>query len=68
MKTKEKTKRQFLGKVGNKLSDFIDKQERAFEKKHLKAYLRGEEKFVIGYDTSMGGKQTIYANVKQRFI
>lgn len=36
--------RTFLGK----LTDFDSKEEAAFEKKHLKAYLRGELQFTFG--------------------
>lgn len=34
---------------GGKIKDFVDKQERAFEKKHLRAYLRGDKLFQYGY-------------------
>ena len=45
MKDKNLT-RVFLGK----LSGFQSKQERNFEKKHLKSYLRGDVTFSYGYD------------------
>lgn len=42
----EKFRRTF----GGKIEGFADKWERAFEKKHLKAYLRGDKKFSYGID------------------
>ena len=45
MKTKETKTRSFGGKIDN----FTDKQERAFEKAHLKAYLKGAKTFKFGY-------------------
>lgn len=60
MKKRNKNTRKFLGKIDN----FIDKQERAFEKKHLRAYLNGQERFVVGYSNN----QPLYANVKQELI
>jgi hypothetical protein len=39
--------RQFLGK----LKDFEDKDEQRKENKHLKAYLKGLEKFTYGFET-----------------
>lgn len=41
------TKRRFLGKTDN----FADKQERNFNKKMLKAYLRGDANFSFGLDS-----------------
>ena len=38
--------RQFKGKIDN----FSSKEERNFEKKHLKAYLRGDKYFFYGID------------------
>jgi hypothetical protein len=68
MEKRRKLKRQFLGKVGNKLSDFTDKQEMQFEKKHLKAYLRGDEKFITGYDCDPNSmlRTPIYVKVQQK--
>lgn len=60
-------KRQFLGKVGNKVSGFSDKQEMAFEKKHLKAYLNGSVQFLNGYIEVQGIRQPNYVKVKQHF-
>ena len=40
------TKRIFKGK----LDSFTSKEERNFEKKHLKAYLRGDKYFFFGVD------------------
>jgi hypothetical protein len=34
---------------GGKINNFTDKQERAFEKAHLKAYLRGDKMFNFGF-------------------
>lgn len=38
--------RQFLGKI----KDFIDKDEQKFENAHLRAYLKGYEKFTYGFE------------------
>lgn len=47
---------------GGKLTDFNDKQERAFENKHLKAYLRGDKLFQYGYrDGKMGREPAVFA-------
>ena len=46
---KKPLKKRFLGKVGNKLSDFADKQEMMFEKAHLRAYLKGRDVFHFGF-------------------
>ncbi len=43
---KVKSSRSFGGKTEN----FTDKRERAFEQKHLKAYLKGWERFRYGFD------------------
>ena len=65
MKTKTmKTKtRHFGGKIGN----FADKFERAFETKHLKAYLRGAKRFIAGHYTNgiTGQRETYWATVKE---
>jgi hypothetical protein len=42
----QQTKRQFLGKLDN----FTSKEERNFEKKHLRCYLRGDKFFEYGHD------------------
>lgn len=34
---------------GGKIDGFTDKQERAFEKAHLRAYLRGDKMFYFGF-------------------
>lgn len=44
MNVVEKKRRSFGGKIDN----FESKVERAFEKKHLKAYLKGYETFTFG--------------------
>lgn len=45
MKKELKLKRSFDGPI----TEFTDKEERAFQKKHLNAYLRGWEFFRHGY-------------------
>lgn len=35
---------------GGKTADFKDENERAFEKKHLRAYLKGHTRFTHGID------------------
>ena len=59
----KKTKRSFGGKIDN----FSDKQEQAFEKKHLKAYLNGDKKFRHGFFTDMetGTRQPAWFDVKE---
>lgn len=59
-----KRKRRFLGKIDN----FIDKQEQAFEKKHLKAYIRGDKQFVIGYKGEGNFRTPVYSLVKQELV
>lgn len=61
----QKLRRRFLGKIGNKVSDFENRAEMDFEKKHLAAYLKGKEYFIVGYEGEW--KQPIYAEVKQEF-
>jgi hypothetical protein len=39
-----KYSRRFLGKV----KDFENKEEQKFENKHLKAYIKGHDKFIFG--------------------
>jgi len=48
MKKEPEKKKSF----GGKLVDFKDAEERAFEQKHFKAYLRGDTKFAHGRDDS----------------
>lgn len=55
--------RLFGGVVGNKVSDFKDKQERAFEKKHLKAYLNGWTRFRYGFEGDQP-RVPVYHDVK----
>ena len=59
----KKTKRCF----GGKIDKFSDKQERAFEKAHLKAYLRGDKKFQHGFytDIESGVRQPAWFDVKE---
>ena len=44
MKKDQNLRKEFLGK----LDGFINKVEKNFQKKHLKAYLRGDEYFTFG--------------------
>lgn len=60
MEKRKKRSRRFLGKIDG----FIDRQEKAFEQKHLKAYLKGQTKFIIGYRQGMA----VYSDVKQELI
>lgn len=47
MQTRKRVvERKFLGKL---VGPWADKYERNFEKRHLKAYIRGEEYFPYGY-------------------
>jgi len=59
--------RQFLGAVGNKVSDFVSKQERAFQKAHLKAYLKGKEYFNYGFTDGLNGREPSRYKVQQSF-
>lgn len=52
MKQSTKVSRKFLGK----LTDFASPQERAFEKKHLKAYIRGHQFFTFGFKEEQLGE------------
>lgn len=58
--TKNKV-RVFKGKINN----FTSKEERNFEKKHLKAYLRGDKFFTYGID-NLG--KPITHEVQQEYI
>jgi len=59
----KKTKRSF----GGKINKFSDKQERAFEKAHLKAYMNGDKKFRHGFytDITTGTRQPAWFDVKE---
>jgi len=48
MKTTAKESKS-IRSFGGKTDNFSDKQERAFEKAHLKAYLRGDKMFYFGF-------------------
>ena len=50
MNIKEEKRRFFTGK----LSNFISKTERNFEKKNLRAYLKGHERFKFGRNKVTG--------------
>lgn len=52
---KEKPKRAFGGKTEN----FKDKEERNREKKHLKAYLKGQRYFFHGFEETITGRKSI---------
>jgi hypothetical protein len=60
-------KRRFLGKVDG----FKDAGERAFEQKHLKAYLRGDQFYWYGFDTTLKGhpqvERRVFQEVKQQY-
>lgn len=58
---KAEPKRRFKGKIDN----FESKEERNFEKKHLKAYLRGDKYFFYGTDAL--GKPIQY-EVQQEWV
>lgn len=60
-KTLTTPKRTFLGK----LKDFANKQERNFEKAHLKAYLKGHQFFSFGKNSFTGDKNRFV--VQQHF-
>jgi len=48
MKKEESKRRYFGGVIGNTMDCFTDKAERAHEKRHLAAYLRGDKNFRNG--------------------
>lgn len=48
MKTTVKEKKS-IRSFGGKIDNFTDKQERDFEKAHLKAYLKGDKQFYFGF-------------------
>ena len=54
-------RRKFLGKLEN----FIDKEDKALEKKHLKAYLRGYTSFRHGYKTVNSLRVPKWFNVQE---
>ena len=56
-----RVKRKFLGKVSN----FENKEERNFEKAHLKAYLKGHTNFRHGFHEIKGLRMPKWHNVKQ---
>ena len=43
--------KQELNFFGGKITNFKDRTESAFEKKHLKSFLRGDSRFTFGKDT-----------------
>lgn len=67
MKKANEQKRTFLGTIGNKVSDFVSKQERAFQKAHLKAYLKGKQYFNYGFTDGITGREPVTHIVKQKF-
>src|SRR5690242_18676364 len=55
-------RKKFLGKT----EDFIDKMEERFEKKHLRAYLKGKSTFRYGFHTDNSQtRQISWHKVKQ---
>lgn len=66
MKNKTELKRQFLGTIGNKVTDFVSKQERAFQKAHLKAYLKGSKYFQFGFRDGINGREPAMYVVQQK--
>lgn len=62
MNHQKKIRRRFLGKTEN----FKSKEERNFEKAHLKAYLKGKTMFRHGFESGMHGlKMPKYHRTKQ---
>lgn len=57
--------RKFLGTIGNKVKDFGSKADMAFEKAHLKAYLKGKEYFNYGFTDGLTGREPAVFKVKQ---
>ena len=57
-----KRTRSFLGKT----EGFESKEERNFEKAHLKAYLRGAKIFYHGYEGSATGRMRVSHDVQQQ--
>ncbi len=55
---KIKTKRSFGGKIDN----FETKEERNFQKKHLRAYLKGNSHFRHGFD--LKGKPIFFKTIE----
>lgn len=53
---------------GGKIDGFKNKEERNFEKKHLKAYLRGDKRFRNGYIYTDIGREIYYAAVKELWV
>lgn len=56
-------------KFGGRTEGFLTKEEERYEKKHLRAYLRGNNRFISGYTTRKVGGITVadpvYSFVKQ---
>ncbi len=63
---KERLTRRFLGKT----EGFENKQERNFEKTHLRAYLNGNTRFRFGFYTfePTGQRLPKYYDVKQEYF
>jgi len=68
IKKSNNLKRQFLGTIGNKVKDFGSKAEMAFQKAHLKAYLKGKEYFTYGFTDGLNGREPAYFKVQQRLF
>lgn len=65
MKKSETQTRQFLGTIGNKVKDFENKTEMAFQKAHLKAYLKGSKYFQFGFRDGINGREPAMYVVQQ---
>jgi len=66
MKKSTDLKRQYLGTIGNKVTDFRSKTERAFQKAHLKAYLKGTKYFQFGFRDGINGREPAMYLVQQK--
>ena len=47
--------KELVRSFGGKINDFSSKGEQEFEKRHLKAYLKGSKQFRCGYITNSNG-------------
>lgn len=65
MKKAKELKREFLGTIGNKVADFENKTEMAFQKAHLKAYLKGSKYFQFGFKDGINGREPAMYIVQQ---
>jgi len=63
METPPKVRRRFLGKT----EDFENQRDKNFEKKHLKAYLRGNTQFRFGFENMNDIRVPKYHKVEQEY-